>query len=74
MFRGFGILHARSLLYKQAELTELEEQLQKLDEADARNSASQWKLHTQINFAGADNEVRKKLMEKIDMKMKEYGW
>src|SRR5579871_2150379 len=45
----FGNLHARSLLYKQAELTKFEKEL-------------------------ADNIARKELMDKIDSKMKEYGW
>jgi hypothetical protein len=73
MFRRFGILHARSLLYKQAELTELEEQLQKLDEED-QGTSNDWKLHSHINLSRGDNKIRKELMEKIDMKMKEYGW
>ena len=77
MFRGFGRLHALSLLYKQAELTELEEQLEEqleeLDKSDAKVQETKWKLHSHINTPNADNGARKELMDKIDLKMKEYG-
>lgn len=73
MFRGFGRLHAHSLLHKQAELTELEEQLEELDKSDAKVQETKWKLHSHINTPDADNEERKELMDKIDLKMKEYG-
>jgi len=73
MFRGFARLHAHSLLHKQAELTELEEQLEDLDKSDAKLPETQWKLHSHINTVGADNGKRKELMEKIDLKLKEYG-
>jgi hypothetical protein len=73
MFRGFGRLHALSLLYKQAELTELEEQVEELDKSDAKVRETRWKLHSHINTPDADNGARKVLMDKIDLKMKEYG-
>jgi len=73
MFRGFGRLHALSLLYKQAELTELEEQIEELDKSDVKVRETRWKLHSHINTADADNGERKALMDKIDLKMKEYG-
>jgi hypothetical protein len=73
MFRGFGSLHALLLLHKQAELTELEGQLQELDKADANNPETKWKLHSHINTPKGDNETRKALLEKIELKMKEYG-
>jgi hypothetical protein len=70
MFRGFGRLHAHSLLHKQAELTELEEQLEELDKSDAEET--RWKLHSHIN-TDANYGTRKELMDKIDLKMKECG-
>ena len=73
MFRGFGRLHALSLLHKQAELTELEEQLEELDKSDAKVQETKWKLHSHINTPNVDNGARKELMDKIDLKMKEYG-
>jgi hypothetical protein len=73
LFRRFGILHARTLLYKQAEITELEKQLLELDQKD-ENTSNDWKLHSHINLARGDNKVRKELMDKIELKMKEYGW
>jgi hypothetical protein len=73
MFRGFGKLHARSLLQKQAQLTELEEQLDELDKSDAKVRETRWKLHSHINTPDADNEERKNLIDKIDLHMKEYG-
>jgi hypothetical protein len=73
MFREFGNLHVRSLLYKQAELTDLEDELEELDKADAEEPTSVWKLSSHINLPNADNGIRKALMDKIDVKMKEYG-
>ncbi len=73
MFRRFGILHARLLLYKQAEITELERELQELDKGDT-DTPNEWKLHSHINLSRGDNKVRKELVDKIDLKMKDYGW
>lgn len=72
MFRRFGILHARMLLYKQAEITELEVQLQKLDKED-ENTSNEWKLHSHIYLSRGDNKVRKELMDRVEVKIKEYG-
>lgn len=73
MFRKFGRLRVRSLLYKQAELTDLEDELEELDKADSEEPTSKWKLSSHINLPNADNGTRKALMGKIDSKMKEYG-
>jgi hypothetical protein len=87
LFRRFGTLHARSLLYKQVELTELEAQLDKLDKEDAGHldkekqrrldtgaGNNKWRLGHSISLAGGkENEKRRDLMKKIDEKMEEYG-
>lgn len=77
LFRRFGILHARSLLYKQVELTELEAQLDKLDEEDEGKPGAdpnKWRLGHSISLNdGQMNEKRRDLMKKIDEKLEEYG-
>lgn len=77
-FRRFGALHARSLLYKQVELTGLETQLNELDKKDAQTNGKEddttWRLGHSISLNnGYMNEERRDLMQKIDQKMKEYG-
>jgi hypothetical protein len=44
-----------------------------LDKED-ENTPNDWKLHSHINLSRGDNKVRKELIEKIELKMKEYGW
>lgn len=77
LFRRFGILHARSLLYKQVELTELEAQLNQLDKEDeGRPGADEnkWRLgHSISEDDGDQNEKRRDLMKQIDQKLEEYG-
>jgi hypothetical protein len=77
LFRRFGVLHARSLLYKQVELTELEAQLDKLDKDDEGNpgaDSDKWRLGHSISLNGGQmNEKRRDLMKKIDEKLEEYG-
>jgi len=69
LFRRFAILRARSLLYKEAELTDLEEQLKILDEEDQGD----WKVAHSIHVDDGDqNEVRRDLMIKINQRLKEY--
>lgn len=66
MFRRFGRLQIRNLLYKQDQLAELERKLYKLDlkEGDQLNLSS--RRHDQ-------NEDRKTVVAEIDAKLKEYG-
>lgn len=74
LFRRFGDLHARSLLYKQAELTDLEERLEKIDHEDSLDLAGSWKLGYSIHLKGGrKNEVRRDLMIEINEKLKDYG-
>jgi len=76
LFRRFGVLHARSLLYKQVELTELEAQLDKIDKEDEGKTGAdpnKWRLGHSISLNdGQMNEKRRDLMKKIDEKLEEY--
>jgi hypothetical protein len=77
-YRRFGTLHARSLLYKQVEITELESQLEALDKKDAATEGKEddttWRLGHSISLNdGYMNEERKALMGKIEEKLKDYG-
>lgn len=74
LFRRFGDMHARLLLYKQAELTELEEKLAKIDQEDSQDPAARWKVGHSIHIKGGKrNEIRKDLILEINEKLKEYG-
>jgi hypothetical protein len=74
LFRRFGDLYARTLLYKQAELTELEERLAKIDQDDSQEQGSRWKVGHSIHIKGGRrNEIRRDLMIEIKEKLKEYG-
>lgn len=70
MCRRYGFLHSRVLLYRQDELRALEEDLLELDledkEADPR-------VHMSRVLDDSRNDERKKLIRKIDEKLKEYG-
>lgn len=79
LFRRFGILSARNLLYLQAELTELEARLNALDKADEGEPEpgahpNRWRLAHSISLNdGQMNVERKELMEKISQKKEVYG-
>jgi hypothetical protein len=66
VFRRFGTLRARSLLYKQDELVEMEAQLNELDVTEQR----QVYLSSRRRDA---NDERKKLVQSIDKALIEYG-
>ncbi|RDW62569.1 hypothetical protein BP5796_10871 [Coleophoma crateriformis] len=75
LFRRFGILHARSLVYKEVELTELEAQLDKLDDVDADTSGKDnntWRIQYSIHVKTERNQARKDLIDRIDQKLKGY--
>jgi len=77
LVRRFGQLHARILLYKQVELTELEARLDKLDKEDEGTpgeDSNGWKLRHSISLKGGHmNEERRDLVKEIDEKLEEYG-
>lgn len=66
MFRRFNRLHIRTLLYRQDELTELEEKL------DLEDSQETEELYLASRRHDA-NEARKELLEQIDKKLVKYG-
>lgn len=69
MFRSFSRLHARLLLHKQDELTELEQRLDQLDHADSK--VDSYRLLTNRHISG-DTE-RRALLREIEIKLNEYN-
>jgi hypothetical protein len=66
VFRRFGTLRARSLLYKQDELVEMEARLNELDATERRQ--------VYLSSRRRDsNDERKKLVQSIDKALIEYG-
>lgn len=78
VYRRFGNLNARSLLYMQSELHELECQLDDLDKADLKdisNEDAQKAARLWDDFSGGQSEAahaRRLLQCKIRGKVKEY--
>jgi hypothetical protein len=74
LFRRFGDLRARLLLYMQAEITGLEAQLAKLDTDDDEKEDTKWRNAYSISVNdGRNNEARKELLQKIAKRLDEYG-
>jgi hypothetical protein len=74
LHRRFGNLHARVLLYREVELTDLETQLAKLDKKDNENEKDEWRIaHSIHHDNGRQNEERKALVEKIAQRLEAYG-
>jgi hypothetical protein len=71
-FRRFGYLSARVLVHLELELTELEQELDKLDNSDAASDVLKKRLNGYEKFHGW-NEDQKKLVDKIRRKYIEYG-
>ncbi|KAF4624918.1 hypothetical protein G7Y89_g13250 [Cudoniella acicularis] len=73
LFRRFGDLRARTLLYKEVRLTALEAKLAKLDKEDKEKDVTAWRVAYSIDYNGGKrNEERKALIEEIDVILKEY--
>lgn len=73
LVRRFGDLRARLLLYKEVELTDLEQKLAKQDQEDKEKAATAWKVaHSIHHDDGKGNEDKKALMEVIDRRLKDY--
>ncbi|CAG8950111.1 hypothetical protein HYFRA_00008345 [Hymenoscyphus fraxineus] len=73
LFRRFGNLHSRLLLYKEVELTQLESQLAKLDRDDYSKDETRWRVHHSIlGESGSQNAERKALVEKIEPQLLSY--
>jgi hypothetical protein len=79
MFRRFGKLHARMLLYKENELTELEKKLDKLDSEIGGSDEIQWQ-HTcrpieedESKLYYLMKEIQDKLVEYDDLLLKDFA-
>ncbi|KAF2246631.1 hypothetical protein BU26DRAFT_50404 [Trematosphaeria pertusa] len=70
VYKRFGTLRNRLLLYRQFELWELEEELRSLDEKD--HQLNNFKTRS-LMIDGADTESKRvKLMDQIETKLKQY--
>lgn len=69
LYRRFGFLQARALLYKQDELRELEDKLDKMDQRDAKTKPKVLKSRDKDDANGE----RKNLIGLITKEFKEYG-
>ncbi len=70
LYRRFGFLQSRVLLYKQDELRELEEQLDKMDQRDSKSRPKKLKSRERDD---AENEDRRNLIQNITKAFQEYG-
>lgn len=73
MCRRFGFLHNRVLLYRQDELSELEKDLVRIDEADKDENPLILKSRRLDDEDDDPQYSRKVLINKIDEKLKDYG-
>lgn len=73
LYRRFGFLQARLLLHKQDELRELEARLDRLDRLDEKRDASLLRSREKDEADQVYGLRRKTLLEKIDVKFKDYG-
>ena len=78
IYRRFGSLSARSLLYQQSELHRLEHQLELYDQEDAQgldNVSAQKRARQWEDVAADDSDsarLRRELQDKIKSRVKEY--
>lgn len=78
IYRKFGSLSARNLLYQQSELHHLEYELENYDKEDAQdlsNVPAQQRARLWENFAVDDSDsarLRRSLQDKIKSRIKEY--
>ncbi|KAH6712332.1 hypothetical protein BKA61DRAFT_736758 [Leptodontidium sp. MPI-SDFR-AT-0119] len=70
LYRRFGFLQSRLLLYKQDELRELEARLDRIDQLDAKRDASLLLSRAKDDACGSR---RKMLLQEIDVKFKDYA-
>lgn len=70
LYRRFGFLQARALLYKQDQLRELENKLDKLDQRDSEERPKRLKSRERDDI---DNNNRKNLIQDITKVFNEYG-
>jgi len=73
LFRRFGRMHARILLYREVELNDLERRLDELDKADNSKEETEWRIGHGIHYDDSkQNEARKALVGDIEGKLKTY--
>ena len=77
MYRRFGLLHSRLLLYKQDELREMEEDLYTMDKRDEKTEEGQNCLKSRDEDEARDppsrGRTRKQLLTDIKTSILEYG-
>jgi len=75
IYRRFGFLHARLLLQKQDELRLMEEELDEIDQRDARSNNTIVLQCREDDDARTDQEgnTRKSLLSKIEDTLLKYG-
>lgn len=78
IYRRFGFLHSRLLLWKQNELEEVEQALDELDRADARGSKVRERClrsreHDQTRTDMNGKESRAQLLQRGEALIREYG-
>lgn len=74
MYRRFGYIHNRILLHRQAEIVELEKDLDKLDDSDYANPDLRFRCRlTTREFLEGDDTEQKVLIDKLEEKLKSYG-
>ena len=71
IYRKFGWLHTRLLLYRQAELVDLENKLGKLDQKTFRDDNHVKLLSKRLDFGSSPE--RRDLVNKIAEKLEIYG-
>jgi hypothetical protein len=75
IYRRFGFLHARLLLQKQDELRLMEEELEEIDQRDARGEDAIVLQCREDDDArtGQEGTTRKSLLNKIEDTLLKYG-
>jgi len=77
VYRRFGTLHHRVILYRQQQLVKLERRLNDLDNKDANDNpyrlqSLEWD-HEDALILNQESSEREKLIEEIDERLKHYG-
>lgn len=73
MCRRFGYLHSRVLLYRQDELSQLENRLLQIDKFDQKDNPEVLKSRMLDDNDDDPEFSRKVLFQKIDEKLRDYG-
>ena len=71
IYRKFGWLHNRVILYHQDELVELEEEIERIDNLELQRDPK--RLQSRRRDDALEGSMRRELILKIDRKLAEYG-